>query len=69
MKKNYYCTFVILSNTIDCSKWVDWDGSTNYSYLTFQSEGTQVGGTSISSMQTASSLRFGFLNGDVSKFV
>jgi hypothetical protein len=28
---------------------------TNYGYLTFQSEGTQVGGTSISGMQTASS--------------
>jgi hypothetical protein len=60
MKKIIIALFIILSNTISAQNQVDWDGNYQLQLSDFQSEGTQVGGTSISSMQTASSLQFGF---------
>ena len=60
MKKIIIALFIVVSTTVSAQNKVEWDGKYELQLSDFQSEGTQVGGTSIISMQTASSLQFGF---------
>jgi hypothetical protein len=60
MKKIFIVLLIIVANIVNAQNQIDWDGNYQLQLSDFQSEGTQIGGTSISSMQTASSLQFGF---------
>lgn len=60
MKNSITTLFILVASVLSAQNQVEWDGNYQLQLSDFRSEGTQVGGTSISSMQTASSLQFGF---------
>lgn len=60
VNKIIFAIIMLAANVVSSQNQVDWDGNYELQLSDFQSKGTQVGGTSISSMQTASSLQFGF---------
>lgn len=60
MKNSITTLFILVASVLSAQNQVEWDGNYQLQLSDFRSEGTQVGGTSISSMQTTSSLQFGF---------
>jgi hypothetical protein len=51
--------YILAANAVSAQNQIEWDGNYQLQLSDFQSKGKQVGGTVIS-MQTASSLQFGF---------
>jgi len=60
MKKIIVAILILVANAVNAQNQVEWDGNYELQISDFQSKGTQVGGTTVISMQTASSLQFGF---------
>ena len=60
MKKIIVAILILVANAVSAQNQVEWDGNYELQMSDFQSKGTQVGGTTVISMQTASSLQFGF---------
>tara|TARA_R110000868_G_scaffold8717_1_gene44683 strand:- start:903 stop:1484 length:582 start_codon:yes stop_codon:yes gene_type:complete len=60
MKKIIVAILILVANAVNAQNQIEWDGNYELQISDFQSKGTQVGGTTVISMQTASSLQFGF---------
>jgi hypothetical protein len=57
----FFLTLALLISVLGTAQnKIDWDGTYQLQLSDFQSNETQVGGTTITSMQTASNLEFGF---------
>jgi hypothetical protein len=59
MNKIIVAILILVANAVSAQNQVEWDGNYKLQLSDFQSQGTQVGGTTVISMQTASSLQFG----------
>ena len=60
MNKIFLTLALLISVLGTAQNKIDWDGTYQLQLSDFQSNETQVGGTTITSMQTASNLEFGF---------
>lgn len=60
MKHAFILTILILSKSINGQNAIDWDGSYQLQLSDFQSSATQIGGTTMYSLHSASSLDFSF---------
>jgi hypothetical protein len=60
MNKIIFAILILAANAVSAQNQIEWDGNYQLQLSDFQSKGTQVGGTTVISMQTASSLQFGF---------
>jgi hypothetical protein len=60
MKKLFFFAFLLIASIANAQNTIDWDGKYQLQLSDFRSPATQIGGTAVASLHTASTIDFSF---------